>query len=145
MLRGSFDDTTGRPYIEGTLILPRSRIWSVISFLVDTGADTSRLHPLDGFRIGLDYPQLRGRAESTGIGGAVFDYEEEAVVIFAEGVVSYYVYQVKLAIALPTEGTMSLPSLLGRDILDRWYMTYNPSKKTLRFKVISSDRTVRFP
>lgn len=92
--------------------------------------------------MGLDYSQLRGRAESTGIGGAVLDYEEDAVVIFAEGVVSYYVYQVKLAIARPTDGIMSLPSLLGRDILDRWYMMYNPSKNALRFKVISSDRTV---
>lgn len=145
MLRGRFDDTSGRPYIEGFLILPRFRIWSNISFLVDTGADTSRLHPRDGFRMGLDYSRLQGRIESIGTGGLVQDFQDDAVVIFNEGVIRYYSYNLKLAIALPTAGTMSLPSLLGRDILDRWEMRYNPSKKLLLFKVVSADSLQKFP
>ena len=74
----------------------------------------------------------------------VLDYEEDAVVIFYKGVVRYYVYQVKLAIATPTEGTMSLPSLLGRDILDRWEMRSNREKKLLLFTVISADSYRKF-
>ena len=37
MLRGTFD-TDGRPYMEGHLLIPRLRIASKVSFLVDTGA-----------------------------------------------------------------------------------------------------------
>ncbi|MBI4289365.1 MAG: hypothetical protein HY671_13180 [Chloroflexi bacterium] len=95
--------------------------------------------------MGLAYSQLRIGPESIGTGGVVRDYEEDAVVIFAEGVIRYYVYQVKLAIARPTNDIMSLPSLLGRDILDRWEMRYNPGKKQLLFKVVSADSYRTFP
>ena len=95
MIRGRFGDTTGRPYIEGRLIVPRLNLRSDVSFIVDTGADNSLLMPLDGS-----------------------------------------------SICSPAPDIMNIPSLLGRDILDRWRMTYNPSKRYLAFKVLSADYTV---
>ena len=58
MLRGRFGDSTGRPYIEGRLIIPRLNIKSDMSFLVDTGADRSLLMPGDGRRLAIDYSKL---------------------------------------------------------------------------------------
>lgn len=57
MLRGRFGDTSGRPYIEGHVFLPRLEKRGNVSFLFDTGADTS-LMPVDGLRVGIDYAEL---------------------------------------------------------------------------------------
>jgi hypothetical protein len=36
---------------------------------------------------------------------------------------------------------MMHPSLLGRDVLDRWRMNYDPSRDSLKFTVRSADLT----
>ena len=142
MLRGRFGDTTGRPYIEGRLLLPRFRIRSDISFLVDTGADVSLLNPADGTRMGLDYARLTGNVESLGTSGVSYNYVEPAFIVFSERGRFLHVYRINLEIAPYDRKLMELPSLLGRDILDQWKMTYNPSKKRLVFEVLSSDETI---
>jgi len=142
MLRGRFDDTSGRPYIEGRLILPNLNICGDISFLVDTGSDVTRLHPIDGIRLHIDYDQLSGDAESVGTSGVSHDFIEPAVVVFSEPKRFLYVYNITLRIAPYDIEILDLPSLLGRNILDRWRMTYNPPKKSLLFKVVSADVTV---
>lgn len=142
MLRGRFGDTSGRPYIEGRLILPNLNIRGDISFLVDTGSDETRLHPIDGVRLNIDYGQLSGDAESIGTSGLSHDFIEPAVVIFSEPKRFLYVYNITLRIAPYDVEIIDLPSLLGRNILDRWRMTYNPPKKSLLFKVVSADVTV---
>ena len=38
--------------------------------------------------------------------------------------------------------TLDLPSLLGRDILDRWRMVYDPEMGLLEFEVRSADLTI---
>ena len=142
MLRGRFGDTTGRPYIEGRLILPNLNIRGDISFLVDTGADVSRLHPMDGIRFKIDYGQLSGDVETVGINGTSHDFTEPAVVVFSEPKRFLYVYNITIRIAPYDIEILDLPSLLGRNILNRWRMTYNPQKKSLLFKVVSADITV---
>lgn len=145
MLRGWFEDVTGRPYIEGRLFLRRLNIWGNVYFLVNTGSDATSLNPLDGARMNIDYSTLQGTAESTGIGGVVRDFVEPAVVVFTEFRRYSYLYSIHLRVSPPEPEIMRLPSLLGRDVLDRWYMMYNPSLKTLRFKVMSSDLTTPIP
>ena len=149
LLRGSFGgrygDTSGRPYLEGRLIFPRLRIQGDISFLVDTGADASLLTPLDGRRLGIDYSTLNGDAEAWGIGGLSHNFLEEAILVFSEPGVALYLYTMDLDIAVPSpEIPDDLPSLLGRDILDHWRMTYSPLKKNLTFKVLEADHTIPF-
>lgn len=119
MLRGRFGDTSGRPYIEGRLLLPGNKISADVSFIVDTGADNSLLMPLDAVRIGVDYGKLTGSTESVGIGGITNNFVEPAVVIFSEPRQCLYVYRIDLQIASPVPDIMDIPSLLGRDILDR--------------------------
>jgi len=142
MLRGRFGDTSGRPYIEGRLILPNLNIRGDISFLVDTGSDVSRLHPNDGIRLKIDYGQLSGDAESIGTSGVSHDFIESAVVVFSEPKLFLYVYNIALRIAPIDPEIIDLPSILGRDILDQWRMTYNPQKRRLAFKVILADITI---
>ncbi len=142
MLRGRFGDTSGRPYIEGRLILPNLNIRGDISFLVDTGSDVSRLHPNDGIRLNIDYGQLGGDAESVGTSGVSHDFIESAVVVFSEPKRFLYAYNITLRIAPIDPEIMDLPSILGRDILDQWQMTYNPQKRRLVFRVILADITV---
>ena len=45
MIQGRFGNTTGRPYVNGRLLLPRLRLSTNLS---DTGADVSVLMPVDG-------------------------------------------------------------------------------------------------
>lgn len=101
--------------------------------------------PLDGTRMGLDYGQLRETTESIGVGGISEDFVEPVFIAFAEPRINLYVYAVEILVAVPSPEIMDIPSLLGRDVLDRWHMTYNRSKKRLTFRVLSADYTVSIP
>lgn len=97
---------------------------------------------LDGVRMRLDYSKLAGEVESVGIGGISINYLEQALLVFSETRRNLYVYKVELEIAAPTPDIMDVPSLLGRDVLNQWLMTYNPSKERLTFKVLFADVVV---
>jgi len=92
--------------------------------------------------MGMDYSQLIGDAEMVGVGGVCHNYVEPVIVVFSEPQKFLYVYNIALEITPPNPEIMDIPSLLGRDILDQWRMTYNPSKNRLTFKVISADIVV---
>lgn len=142
MLRGRFGDSSGRPYIEGRLIIPRLNLRSDISFLVDTGADRSVLLVDDAAKMRIDYSALRvGERTSVGIGGTTRHYVEPALVTFEEAGKRLHVYEIELAIARSDRKLRRVPSLLGRDILDRWKMSYDPSRGRLTFDVVSTDHT----
>lgn len=143
MLRGRFGDTSGRPYLEGRLVLPRLNLQGNISFIVDTGADRTVLMPLDGQRIGVDYSTLTGGVSTVGVGGYAQMFEESGAAVFLEGSTTLHLYFIKVSIASYTPEIADVPSLLGRDVLDRWRMHYNPSTGSLTFKVNSADRTLR--
>ena len=142
MLRGRFGDTSGRPDPEGRVILPRLHVQGNISFLVDTGADNTVLMPIDAVRMGLDYAELRGNKLSVGVGGYSQMFVEPGAAIFLEGSKRLHLYYLDIHIPSHTPEIADLPSLLGRDVLDRWRMHYNPSANALTFKVHSSDKTV---
>jgi predicted TPR repeat methyltransferase len=48
----------------------------------------------------------------------------------------------ELALVTDPEESLKLPSLLGREILDRWRMVYQPSIDELSFEVVSADATI---
>lgn len=139
MLIGRFGDTTGRPYLEGRLIIPRLEVTGEISFLVDTGADQSLLSPLDGQRLRLDYSRLGNEGESIGMGGIVQNFQEQAFLTFSDAGRTLYAYAVNIAIATPSPDIMDLPSLLGRDVVDHWRMVYEPDRDLLTFTVRTAD------
>ena len=120
----------------------RLRIKANISFLVDTGADEGLIMPSDGLRIGLDYKKLKNAKTYTGIGGDAQVYPEKALVTFADQ--KYiFTYDVTLGVSAINKQLMDAPSLLGRDIINRWRMIYCAAKRQVDFKVISADFTHR--
>ena len=143
MLRGRFGHANKRPYIQGRLFIPRLEIWSDVSFLVDTGADKTSLLPADGSRMGLSYDQLmKSPIPSVGIGGISRSYTEESIVLFNEPGKALYIYEITIEIVGPDDHIMDIPSLLGRDILNRWRMDYYPTTDELTFQVITADHTI---
>ncbi len=146
MIVGRFGNTTGRPYVGGRLLLSRVRASTNISFLVDTGADCSTLMPTNAIKIGIDHKALVDPTVVGGLGGNVVCFKETTVIGFDEPnrkLIRYYF--VKILIPELQPDLMRMPSILGRDILDRWYMHYDPSKKRLVFSVRSADYTVKTP
>ncbi len=143
MLQGRFGDTSGRPYFEARVAIPRLKIAGDISFIFDTGADSSLLMPIDSGRMGVDFSQLKITAESHGIGGLNRQFLEPAILAFTEPGVCLHVYFLSMRIATPTPDISDIPSILGRDIIDRWAVTYDKQNAGLTAEVIQSD--MQFP
>ena len=143
-LVGRFGNTTGRPYIEGRLHSPRLSVHTNVSFLIDTGADQTTLMPADGARMDLNYKLLQpSREHMTGIGGTVDNgCIEKAVVVFRGLEDLLYCYDLEVAIMPQDEYLADVPSLLGRDILNHWMMSYAPPTNKLTFQVHSADRRI---
>ena len=137
MLRGWFGDTSGRPFLEGRLFIPRLGLRSDISFLVDTGSDKTTLLPADALRMGIDYALLQASpVPAVGIGGTSRTFVEPAVAVFDEPGVAIYAYRIELEILAPGDDALATaPSLLGRDILRHWLMRYSPPTNRLTFRV----------
>ena len=124
--------------MEGHVLLPRLGKSGNVSFIFDTGADTSLLMPLDAQRMGIDYGMLEKEVSTFGIGGEAENFIESAYLAFV-GDDALYGYEIALHICKPAEELMTIPSLLGRDIIDRWRVTYYKPASELLADVISSD------
>ena len=144
MILGRFGSTTGRPYVNGRLLLPRLDLSTNLSFLVDTGADASTLMPADGLAIGIDYQALIDPTVVGGMGGNATCFQENAVLAFDEpnrNLIRFY--SITMIIPAVHQDLMRMPSIVGRDVLDRWRMHYDPSRAGLKFTVRSADQTIR--
>ena len=138
MLTGRFGHTSGRPYFESRVILPQLNVAGHVSFLFDTGADKSLLMPLDAQRLGIDYDVLQRTEPTTGVGGQMESYVEPALVVFANND-ELYIYSIEISISTPAPEIMRLPSLLGRDVIDRWRVLYDKPNTTLTAEIITAD------
>ena len=140
MLRGRFGDTSKAPYLEGRLVIPSLNVEGKVSFLVDTGSKATVLAPPDANRMRLDYSALTKSDEKLhGIGGSACVYETNAIVVF-DGLRNItYSFVTKLAILHPSESTIRLPSILGRDILNRCRIRCSFPEQRLELDVIHAD------
>ncbi len=112
------------------------------SFLVDTGADQTFLMPGDGLTLGLDYRLLENHnTDSRGAGGPISSFREPAWVAFADDA-NIYGYEITLAILEFRTDMLTVPTLLGRDVLHRWHISYQHSAPRLEFEVESADVVV---
>jgi hypothetical protein len=148
MIDGRFGNTTGRPYIEARLSLPRLRISAPmtlsiivgdISFLADTGADRTTIMPLDGLRLAIPYAQLVNPFYAHGVGGAARAYIEPALISFLDQAPSLVVYDIDVLIQEPLPAMYALPSLLGRDIMRYWILNCDQTNQTLTGTPLYSD------
>ncbi|MDP9236268.1 MAG: retroviral-like aspartic protease family protein [Chloroflexota bacterium] len=126
--------------MEGRLVIPQFNIDARISFLVDTGADNSLIAPADAKEMGIDYTELGKPVESLGMGGIALSHPVRASLAFVDPGKFVYVYHLDaLDIAVPDPEIEEMPSLLGREILDRWRVILDPSRNNLSFVVRSAD------
>ena len=138
MIRGSFD--RGRPLVECRLVIPRLRVNHRLVMVVDTGAVATCLHPADAIRARIPFDRLGNIIGYAGVGGSSPYFREVANLLFEDE--SYLrIYRLNLLIAAPTDNNRELPSLLGRDVLNRWRMDYDPTDGRLDCTVHSADHT----
>jgi len=145
MLSGRFGNTTGRPYLEALVILPRLKIESGVSFLVDTGADQTVLMPVDAIKMGINYARLVSvPSPLTGIGGECNSFSESAVIVLADDTSrKLFAYKINILIADKKAANQAYcPSLLGRDILNKLRIKYDFHKKKILFSLTSADLIV---
>jgi hypothetical protein len=101
--------------------------------------------PGDGRVLGLDYSQLENLdTNSRGAGGPIRSYKEPAWVAFTDGT-ELFGYSIELGILENRDDMLNVPSLLGRDILHRWRMTYQYSMGLLQVEVETADVVVPLP
>ena len=143
MILGSFD-ADGTPYVEGNLVIASLGIDEEISFLVDTGSDSTCLMPTDGTRLGIDYNTLTGpQANTYGSGGNSKPHKYRSLISFTEENKRQRTYSIDLFIYPQDPDLDILDSLLGRDVLNRWRMRYQLNNGRLEFTVVSADFTRR--
>ena len=88
--------------------------------------------PKDAKILGIDYSALiRDDDKSIGIGGEIVTYKEPSRVTFLDENNDPVYYFIDVIIHPEIKGTTGLPSLLGRDIIDRWNVTYNRPNRSL--------------
>ena len=104
-----------------------------VNFLIDTGADSTIIHPVDGLVIGIPFDDLDQPTFRTGIGGQREYFEEDAVIFFADDAPSLYSCRTAVSVAKPdAQGSIdNTPSLLGRPLLNTWRMLYDPREGTI--------------
>ena len=111
------------PYLRAHIDFPRLGITRWAYFLIDTGSDSTSLHPWDIGRLQIDYRRLRGSPSrySRGIGGSIGYYLEPAWLMFVEntGQMRFCELEVHICEMTDEPAMRGLPSLLGRDFLNR--------------------------
>jgi hypothetical protein len=132
MLEGRFGNTSGAPYIEARVSFPRLKLWGLVSFLVDTGADGTVLMPTDSKKLGIDFRALKNPTTSEGIGGTAQGFNETVVLSFSDRRYIYS-YLIKMEISAATKHNHHFPSLLGRDILKQWRCVLDAGQRRIRF------------
>ncbi len=142
MLYGSFGTHNGEPNLDAYLVLPQLGASGQVNFLVDTGAAITCLHPNDLLALGADLEAVRAlpTLSVSGVGGSPNVYQTPGYVAFGDGN-GVYVYEIQVSVLDPQDAP-PLASMLGRDILQHWRMTYDQTNGILEFLVNHSDHTL---
>ena len=138
-IHGRYVQVVGKP------ALPRIRVRvvvgamlksAVVDFLVDTGADRTTLMPRDVSRFGLDLQSNEFvQNHATGVGGRVQTRQTSAALLFMDDKMPRGLRGVNLTIHLllpeDEQAGAGLPSLLGRDFLNRCECVFDPANNRL--------------
>ncbi len=122
MIRGLLSGSPGRlrPFVEVQIAIPSISIAGKAQLLVDTGADSTLLGPLDALYLGIDTTRLSQGAPTIGVGGRTPTVSVEAVLTLG-----IHTFPISLRILAPQsrqqqQSLQSIPSLLGRDVLSHF-------------------------
>lgn len=129
------------PAVQAYCYLPRLNLGHLVVFMVDTGASVTALHGASAWRL---QPHLRPTTLETwhGVGGTCRYYGEAAILLFmdTQGHPIHPLRRIGIQRILPEEvaqdaDILRVPSLLGRDILNRWALTYDVPGGDIRLEV----------
>ena len=137
-MTGYFDEE-GRPRVAGYIYIPRLAAGGQVQFLLDTGADITSVNASDSDDLHIPRGRLSVPIGIGGIGGRGYFSVEKAQIAFENdsGSSRFSIYEINLHVAYSETG--SLPSLLGRNIINRWRIDYDPLDGKLECEVRSDD------
>ncbi len=124
-----FDPTTTWPVprVRAAVYVPGfSKDWGFVDFLVDTGAASTVLHPVDAISVGFDATTLADAAlwsnkrDVYGVGGTSVNYVLVAAYAFRHDNGQWEKFAAEISVAQLTIATQALPSLMGWDILQKY-------------------------
>ena len=117
-----FFDEVGRPRVEARVGFTGLNQGGEIRFVVDTGADRTLIGYDDAIRLGVDYARYRPEdgVRALGVASSLRTYDEEEGWLVLRSVDDgEHAFGVALSVAEKNPDGW-VPSLLGRDILDRF-------------------------
>jgi len=132
MIRGRI--RRGRPYVDAVVLSARLGVEGNVSFLIDTGSDLSTIQPRDAIRLGVDYSlDFVGSPKRSvgGVGGLASEFRESCAIFMPHVSGSWDRLPLEVGFAVPTAFNEDLPSLLGRDILSYYRLTFQQSANLL--------------
>ena len=141
MIAGYFHPSFAHPLpmVQVGLFLPGITLdWVLVDFLLDTGADTTALHPPDAiFRVGIDRAALHqpslwpNRRAASGVGGSSEYYRHPAHYAFRHADGRVQTVRTDLWIARPGPANDSLESLLGWDVLRHFRLEFDWARRRI--------------
>ena len=157
MCKGLFLD--GTPYVFANILFPahykkKKEFPPLLTFLMDTGADTTMINSIDAEKLGIKYKvsvdgveipffggqPLEEAKKAIGVGGEIRTYIVRSVMLILKtslnGHVEYHTEYLD-AIGIPEGGAVEIPSLLGRDIINRFSISYNMHEELIDLSRIS--------
>ena len=130
MIEGYFDPA-GRPYVRAYVVIPGLQpAPETIRLLLDTGADNTFIQPAGARTLGIRTQDLSPTGTSRGIGGTTGYAAVPGFIAFQERPWPWrktrlVYFQTELAVAVPDRANINLPSLLGRDVIDRCRLLFS--------------------
>ena len=138
-IEGFFGPTRGStpaPQIEAFVHFPRLNTASWVRFLIDNGSDSTCLHHRETRLLDIDYRRLPSNSlvSATGIGGTLPYYNEPAWLMFTEsnGIPAFCQLDIKICEMTTDPAMQNLPSLSGRDFLNRGSVYLDSSLNVVR-------------
>ena len=140
------------PYVRAAILLKGANHARFVDFLVDTGADSTCIHPRDVLALGVDSSIFDRRQvnRARGIGGCLNYIAHDAVLIFGESG-NQTLWQSKIDVfdvwenPQDEEITNWLPSLLGRDFLNLCDIHLNPTRNIFTLDPILQPGLLSWP
>jgi len=116
------------PFITASIILKELDLEARLPLLIDTGASNTMLMWRDVERLGIDVSELKPEREFSGIGGLIEAKPILSMLIFRaengqpirENVETHVITS-----PCPHPRLKLLPSILGRDMINRYVLSYN--------------------
>jgi hypothetical protein len=120
------------PAVQAYCYFSRLNMGFWVTFMVDTGAAGTCLHGVPAWRV-QRHMRPTTLLPASGVGGPCYYYGERATLVFVDtnkNIIARTLNRIDIQAITPrdiiaNQGIPSIPSLLGRDILNKWKLSYD--------------------